>query len=213
MVRGFAAPVTANSANCIALGPDELIGAQATLLAKRKRTRTLSAKCITEKPTGVGDLVELHTRLPADKRGSWSSLQVVLGVNLENWTVTVPAFASRTMKGSFEDIRPAIHEDSFAQLVLPACDALDVEVEALPEEKSTLYIDFDEAVAVGASLNDHNGTTYTADKPFVPTVGDAIEVFWPDDNHFYSGTVSAVDSSMYTVDCNDGDQEMLDMTN
>lgn len=52
-----------------------------------------------------------------------------------------------------------------------SCDALDAEVEALLDDMSPLYTDCIEAA--GVSLNGHNGATYNADEPVIPTVGDA----------------------------------------
>lgn len=107
--------------------------------------------------------------------------------------------------------RPAIHEESFDQLLRQACDEFDAEVEALLDDTSSIYTDSDDAA--GASLNDHNGATYTADEPVVTTVGDATEVFWTDDNQFYSGTMFAVKRKMYAVGYDDADQETLNMAN
>ncbi len=48
-----------------------------------------------------------------------------------------------------------------------------------------------------------------------PTVGEKIEVFWPDDDKYYPGTVvtNNEDTNTYQVDYDDGDQEVLNLRN
>lgn len=211
VARCFAYPVSANRANSVTLVPDKLIKPQATRLAKRNPTRILRGKFIAEKPVGVSDRVGVHVKLAADKRGKWSSPQVMIGIKQENWTDTVPVSAGHTMQVAFEDVRRTIQEEYFAQLVSQSFDAFEAEVEALLHDTSLFYTDSDDAA--GAILSDYNGATYTAEWLVIPAVGDSAEFFWPDDNQFYRGTVSAAVNNMYTVDYNDGHQETLVLAN
>ena len=213
LAKGYTRPI--QSGEYPATVPEEIVNAHDQLLAKRKLTRILRSKACTESAIQTGDLVQIYIKEQHAKRGNWSSPKVVLSIDKPSGTITVPGRKGRTVKAAVEDVRLAVTEDKFAQKVQESIDTLDRSIDECIDE-----ICSDDA-ANGESNDDTQFNTDNDDQSDneqltkLPTVGDSIDVYWPEDDLFYPGKVSKIDEieNSYKIDYYDGDQETLNLKN
>ena len=182
MAKCFTKPVS-KSASILPIDPDpDLVEAQLQLEAKRKMTRILHTKAISEVQVAVGDLVEVFVKREKEKRGKWLTPRSVLSIDRASGSLTVPGAHGRTMTAAFEDVGIALDEDSFASMVQESIDTIDREItEALEEIGTEATNDDDERqvqtdMTVAVSPDDED---YLDPTTVTPVVGDAIDVFWP----------------------------------
>lgn len=221
--------------------PNNLLDAQDLLEAKRKLTRILRFKSRTQSAVTSDDMVEIFIKRPNSKRGSWSSPRVLLDVNYENSSTTVPDSRGHSVKAAFEDVRPAIDEHCFAQAIRDANGTLDKEIDdhldTLPtdsdsQSKSTVNsmtntrfftktehsfeprYNSDEHIVQPTDMSNENlAENETALSSLQPSTGDKIKFYWPRDNEYYPGIIAEEQDGNHTFVYDDGAIETLDFRN
>jgi len=181
LAKGFSKPIVHHS--CPSVLPDDVVRARDVLLAKRKLTLIMRPKSTSEPTIHVGDLVQVFHKLEKEKRGKWLSPRTVLSIDREAGIVSVPGADGRKICAAVEDVRAAIVDDEFAQMVQETRDSLDVALEecldSLPDGTD------DETVNTDSGSNDQYAALTGDDSEIVmPTVGDNIDVYWPLDNAY-----------------------------
>lgn len=239
LAHGFTKPLTDHPM----LLPADLYEVHCSLEAKRKLTRILRSKAINNTVVEPGDMVEVFVKQPNNKRGSWTAPRIVLQVNYETGTITVPGARGHHVQAALEDCRLAITDDDFAQSIREANDKLDraIDLELInadPNEQDAKddaepYIKTDDnntiynGVTPEAASFDASYTTDGYDKlslvpsanersapsSLIPAVGDKVEVFWPQDHQYYHGFVAEEQDGMKTVVYDDGGIESLNFEN
>lgn len=207
MAKGYTKPISSDS-SCAPVH-EEIIRAHDILVAKRKLNKILPSKSTADPKVQPGDLVQVFVRKEKEKRGKWLSARAVLSTDVTAGSVTVPDSNGKNITAAVEDTRHAIVDDDLAASVVESIDlisdSIDDFVSCLDDKNSQL----DE---VGESTNDGKvpDDEHAADDRFVlPSVGNRLEVFWPIDQSFYPGTVSAVDADGHHISYDDGDEEVL----
>lgn len=88
MAKGFTKPIDGASVHPI---PDDIASAHNQLQAKRKLALILKSKSSEEIHITPGDLVEVYTVTEMNKMRVWSEPKIVLSIDKDARTVTVPA--------------------------------------------------------------------------------------------------------------------------
>lgn len=122
LAKGFTKPIDGASIHPI---PDDIASAHNQLQAKRKLALILKSKSSEEIHITPGDLVEVYTVTGMDKKGVWSEPKIVLSIDKDARTVTVPAKGGRRAVVGYEDTRLSLPRDSFAVAVQEAIDSVD----------------------------------------------------------------------------------------
>lgn len=216
LAKGYTRPVTPDTPTINI--PNEIRQAQEKLQARRKLNLILNSKSTSDIPTSVGDQVEVFVKQGHEKRGRWLSPRPVLDFDGDTGSVTLPGKNGRTMSAALEDIRLAIEHSPLASAIQESMDTMDNELfHALSETENepseqlidTVPKDLDENI----DDNDDISLSMAADSTDNLGIGERVEVFWPDDNQFYTGTVTAFnpEDNTHQIDYDDGDIEKLDM--
>lgn len=125
------------------------------------------------------------------------------------------------MKAAIEDVRTALPENSIAGNILEGVDVITNSIEDciddLYEELASSSDCTPHGHAITQAFYDsclENNDDEDRLTP-LPSVGDDVEVYWPEDEAYYPGTVAAIneDDSKYHIGHDDGDNEVLDMCN
>lgn len=226
--KGYTKPLNGNSPKYI---PDEIIEAQENLSAKRKMSIILKSKASIEEHISVGDMIEVYHKTGMNKRGVWSTPKIVLSIDHDARSVTVPGRAGKRSTVALEDIRKSLPEDSFEETNQLSLDKLEESIEDELLRKS----DHDNKDIKLDSGNNDNDVRKQENKNDVQIVsedadfsgsgsimnskqnkqverGDRIEGFWPLDDKYYSGMVKHMHKNgEVTVLYDDGERERLKM--
>lgn len=123
LAKGYTRPVTQDSYPAIV--PDGIIQARNDLVAKRKLTKTLKSRAITEHGLMVADLVQVFIKKQIDKRGKRSTSNPILSFHRPSGTVSVPGKRGHVIKAAIEDVRPALKSDTLACAIQDTIDHMD----------------------------------------------------------------------------------------
>ncbi len=126
-------------------------------------------------------MVQIYTKNQHEKRGHWSSSKPVLSYDHEARTITVPGSGGRRICAAIEDVRIAGPEDELSTAIQDSIDNLD---ELLNDAADSLN---DASVQPHPELLQNVFDPVCSDEPNslnTPSVGDAIEVWWPDDKQY-----------------------------
>lgn len=186
---------------------EELVRARDILSAKRKLTLIMRTKATADPILHAGDLVQIFVKKGHEKRGRWLSPRVVLSVDTNAGTVSVPGSNGHKVVAAVEDTRPAIVEDDFAASIVESIDQLDESIHESIEALTENYNQETPLDACSVSSDEY----HTIDDPSIslPGPGDRIEILWPLDNCFYPGVVSSVENNVHHINYEDGDAESL----
>ena len=209
--KGFTKPC--DDKNGINVISKDLINAHDTIKAKRKLNLILRSNSRTESQVGVGDMFEIYIKRQHEKRGKWSSPRVVLSYDPSSRTITVPGAHEKTISSAIEDTRFAIQDDPFAIQIQQSIDQLDTDLENVIDckavNRNTDDCDYENN---DETAFHHQYSTSDCD-PELPQAGDCVDVFWPLDNSYYSGTFQSIDEDgRHNIEYDDGEDEVLDMT-
>ena len=192
--------------------PSEIRSAREKLMAKRKLTLIMRSKATSDAEVQTGDLVQVYIKNQNEKRGSWTAPKPILAFDHKSQTVKVPGSKGRTIEAAVEDVRHAVTDDHLAVAVQDAIDQLAFNLDAvIDEQESDTDDNANDNGTVSAELEVQNSTD---ERMTQPTVGDKVSVFWPEDEKYYSGSISKVsdgDPAKYHVSYDDGDREVLDL--
>lgn len=198
--------------------------AQLKLQAKRKLAVILKTKASFDQNVSVGDMTEAHTTTNMNKRGQWSTPKVVLAVDKDARTITVPAKGGTRATVSSEDIRLALLPDSFAVAVQHAIDNVDETIDlALP---ATDYAEDNVANSDALQIEDvqhhedadfsgsgkHQAVEQCCQNPPSGAVNrcERVLMYWPLDEIYYAGTVKHLhQGGQITVLYDDGGKERV----
>ena len=123
MAKGYTRPVL-SAASPVPL-PKELVDAHDALIARRRLTKILKSKSVSDAMFAVGDLVEVFIKKGKEKRGKWSTSKSILTYDHPSRTVTVAGKNGRVISAAIEDVRPAITENEFSLGLQEAMNELD----------------------------------------------------------------------------------------
>ena len=84
----------------------------------------LRSKAVNEVPLTVGEAVEVYQKKEHEKRDKWSDFRPILSINHDARSLKVPGRRGREVTVAFEDVRPAIQQQSFTHMVQDGIDAL-----------------------------------------------------------------------------------------
>eukprot|EP00171_Calliarthron_tuberculosum_P001315 IDg1315t1 len=211
LAKGYTRPILTGQVPEIV--PNELLEANSKLQAKRKLTLILRSKSTSSPPISIGDTVQVYIKRENEKRGKWSSPKPVLEYDKISHTVSVPGNNGRKIRAAVEDTRVAIQDNALAVAVQEAIDTLNFTLDnSIDSLISTTSMENTESPELDLELNCNDSESCLTE---IPGVGQSIEVFWPDDNQYYRGKVSAINESdgKYTIDYDDGDQEIITISN
>ncbi len=206
LAKGFSRPIETETTPKII--PVEIMKARDAIMAKRKLNLILRSKSTSDLPLKIGDLVQVFIKLQHEKRGKWSSTKPVLSYDKRSGIVSVAGQNGRKINAAVEDVPFAVVDDELATKYQEAIDTLDICIEYslddIPDEPYDI-------VSIDLSETDYHeiGETLTLN------VGDKIEVYWPDDDKYYPGTVLSYceQSGKHSIHYHDGDKETLDIGN
>ena len=193
--------------------PDDVRNARDQLRARRKLALILRSKAVTEEPISIGDLVEIYQKKEHEKRGKWSAPKPVISVNTNAHSVTVPGRNGRNITVAFEDIRSAVRQDSFTQMVKDSSDVMTeiIQDQIVADSPSENTADASESSEKELGTD---GTDLSIESSVVvPGVGDRIFVFWPLEDQSFNGTVhSEAEDVRLNIHYDDEDEECLDIS-
>lgn len=173
--------------------PKDVLEAQQKLKARRKLSSILRSKAITEIPLRIGDLVEVYSKKQHSKRGSWSAPKKILSVDNESRCITVPGKPGKVITAAFENVRTAIKDVELAELVKTSLDELDEDIKNGIDSSPVRMAAQDEEYVQGTEHSDPDDADFSSDSPVIPLVGYRIDIYWPLDSQYYSGTVDRQD--------------------
>ena len=175
----------------------------------------------------IGDLVEVFIHDGKSKRGSWTSPRQVLSIDHDAGCVSVPGRAGKSLSAAVEDVRAATGACELASSIQDSIDQLDFNlVEMTSGESDSDVISKDSEID-----NDVNVTVNVIEDDFdvnneppddfdgsnngpLPTIGDRIAIYWPQDDKHYPGTVHSVnDDNTRVIHYDDDDIETLNLIN
>ena len=228
--KGYTKPIGGNTPNTI---PKDIIDAQEQLSAKRKLALILRSKATIEENISVGDMIEVYHKTGMNKKGIWSTPKIVLSVDYESRTVTVPGRAGKRSTVAVKDIRMALTENSFEESIQLSLDKLDETIEDEISKGSEPGSDDNSPKNVNIDTNtemqnqDEMIPKLSEDADFsdscsalevqdskIPTRGDRVQIFWPLDDTYYGGTIKSMhQNGEVTVLYDDGMKERLEMGN
>lgn len=215
LAKGYSKPICGKPVTI----PDEVINAYEAIQARRKLSRILNTKSTSEPSVNIGDMVEIYQHGKNGKRGQWSEAKKVIKVDNINRTITVPGKNGKTVCAAFEDVRATIGNDNFTMEVSSAIDQLDDAIEdilnPLQENKGV-----EDRCLVNSNNNDDQLSTSNVedidltirDNVNEPLMGENVAIFWPLDNTYYPGTVTAIEDGISTILYEDGEIEVLNMS-
>lgn len=231
LCRGFSKPVLPMSSPVEI--PDDIRNAHDELIAKRKLNLILRSKSSTKPELSVGDNVQIYVKNQPHKRGRWLSHRPVLSIDLDAETVTVPGSHGHTIKAAFEDTRIVNIDDDLVKSIIESIDEIDDRIESsiISTENDTngqLHYNISSSGESAKNVNrnfiqdsivkrtesrdfantNHADTDYSPQ----PNTGDSIEVYWPEDEQYYRGTVHEITpDNEHVIHYDDGDIETLNM--
>lgn len=145
---------------------------------------------------------------------------MVLEYDRETGTVILPDKNNKEIQTAIEDIRHALPADLLASSIQEGIDPVAISIETCIDDLATQPSDDT------TSMTDSEGEEQSRDVPMstndtsinddderlsrMPDTDDNIEVYWPDDDTFYTGTVSSInDEQKYNIDYDDVDKKTL----
>ncbi len=191
--------------------PDGIWAAQETLMAKPNLIELLRSKSTTNVPIRVGDMDQIYTKNKYEKRGRWSISKPVLSYDHESRTLTVPGSGGRKVGAAIEDVTALGPKDQLATAIQESIDAIDITLRDAADAATDIS---EEPRSEQAQLTFYPVFSDERNHLNDPNVGNAIEVWWPDDKQFYPKKVSDIPSTCHHEgDYDDGDQEILKLEN
>lgn len=85
----------------------------------------LKSKATIDKQVSVGDMIEIYSQTGMNKRGTWSTPKIILSIDHDARSVTIPAKGGKMAIFALEDIILALPVDSLTQHVQDVLDAID----------------------------------------------------------------------------------------
>lgn len=220
MAKGFSKPLMINQKPIPV--DDELRIAHDELIAKRKLTLILRSNATTNESFKIGDLVQIYIKDGKQKRGSWTSPRQILSIDVEAGSITVPGKAGKTICAAVEDARAAQTNSDLAAAIQDSIDELDMTLADSINPSQDENQDSDNNVQ--SEDNNHQHSTgdfdmdsdseqlYTAEDNQLPETGERVEIFWPLENQFFSGTIGNVhEDGTRDVHYDDDDFEVLNL--
>lgn len=147
-----------------------------------------------------------------------------MAVDAQARTVLIPAKAGKTATAAFDDIRTTLPDESFADTVQLAVDAVDSTIDDivhLTDENDEKQADSDSlssapasAVHEDADFSDQHlkGNAHENLKASTVSRGDLVMVYWPAEKVHYGETVKTLHrNGGVTVLYDDGENERLDL--
>lgn len=113
---------------------NEVVEARENLQAKRKQTLILKSHSLSEQNISPGEIVQVYIKDCKSKRGKWTAPKVVLNTNIALHTVTGAGKNGKHVDAAFEDVRPALNEDTFAAMVQECLHELKNDLETIAED-------------------------------------------------------------------------------
>lgn len=160
--------------------------------------------------------MEVFQRRNKQKRGSWSMPKTVISVEIRGKNITVPGKNGHKVCVAFEDLRKSVAENDLTKLISDGIDHMDKEIEEYTDQSIASEPENEHPSDDGRSNivrpTDFNPDLGISDDNVVPQVGDSISVFWPMDDQFYPGTVHDVENDQHTIHYDDGDVEVLNLS-
>lgn len=210
LAKGFTKPLDEKDGlNVIS---NDLIDAHDTIKAKRKLNLILRSNALTEPQVGVGDLVEVFIKRQHEKRGKWSPPRVVLSYDPSSRTITVPGSHGKTISSAIEDTRFAIQDNPLAIQIQQSIDQIDAELEHVTDCTDENPDADEREFEHDKSPPFHHEYSTSECEPSLPRTGDCVDIFWPLDNSYYSGTVQSIDEDgKHNIEYDDGEDEVLYM--
>lgn len=114
LVKGYSMQVIEGTMSFVR---SKLVHAQLWLDVRRKLTRFLHTKAVTNNALLVGDLVEVYKKSGRKKRGTWLKPRDILSIDRDVGMITIAGTYEHFMKAACEDIYPGLGEDSLASMV------------------------------------------------------------------------------------------------
>lgn len=168
---------------------------------KRELIRVLRSKSLHTCPTASEHMMVIYVKHANEKRVKWSSPRIILKVDNDTGTVTVPESKKKTICAAPEDICPDIAEDCFAQMAKDGNGALDATIETIDidendervhsdppilRKKLNAFIDDTETTQI---LNDSSDKTsfdgcYSSDDPLMKTNTEQIPAPEDSESHY-----------------------------
>lgn len=167
----------------------------------------------TEIALSPGDMVDVYVKSNGQKKGKWRLSRQVPKFDSKSARVTLPSSRGKTMNAAIEDLRPDVPADRFASLVRESNDELDDVmqdiVHTLPDavknpcqssSNSPTFI----ATQFEPDYSCEEVTEPIEDHSFPqlphPSVGDLLEVYWPEEDKYYAGKVSTIDDGSHLIE-------------
>ena len=147
--KGFIKPVGSNSVREI---PDDIVDAHNRLQAKRKLELMLKTKSTSEVNIAVGDNVEVYSNNGMGKTGTQSTPRIVLLVDQDARTITIPAKGCKRAAVAVENVRLALLGVKSAHLVQSAIDSVDDSIDNAIEKHPSQAVH---------TISDHSDDTLT----------------------------------------------------
>lgn len=127
------------------------------------------------------------------------------------------------MSAAIEDISFAIDNNPLATAVQESINILDSELcselEYIESTEKSSDNGNNRIEQIAEDHDDHDepqmGLTSSEDASNSLNIGDRVEILWPEDENFYTGTVASysTDENKFTINYDDGDKETINMTN
>lgn len=207
LARGFTNPISHNT--IIRGSPHDIITAQDQLQARRKLRTIFTSKSTTEPAIYAGDSVKVVNNKDHGKKGSWSTPKIVLVIDHESGTLTVPGNKNNSKTIAYEDTHPTPIMSDLSKLVSKSIYYFDNEI-----QNALLPID-ENANEENEALTETNDNTsnrdFTSTTPNIETsIGDRIAVYWPLDEKYYDGVVESIgQDGKNNILYNENDRESL----
>lgn len=107
----------------------ELFEAQDLLNARQKLKRIMRSKSSFPTSIAPGIMVEMYIKQLSRNRCIWSSLRIVSRIDHTNDSIVVAGYRDRQVTAAVEDIRAAISDDCFAQIIRKLNDVFNREID------------------------------------------------------------------------------------
>lgn len=207
--KGSTRPV--DSPSTIRSIPENIIESQDKITAKRKLNRILRSNTLQTHSFKPGDIVQVYLNDDNAKRGAWSSPRVILSIDHDSGSIVVPGRGRKRVIAAVEDARAVPDEDPLVTVVQLVIDELGSYIDDVLKVISPNDDKNDGSYSPPTS-NRESDCDFSPAQPTRPNTGDRVEVFWPDDNQYYSDSESDVqDDGKCLITYDDDDTETLNM--
>lgn len=108
-----------------------------------------------------------------------------MDIDLSSGTVTVTGSHGRAINATFEYVRPAFEQDSFALVVQENINIVDGEIASALDNTAVSSSEEPATIENHGKVLENNGDNNSP--PVLTVSGDHVEVFWHLDSQYYSG--------------------------